>query len=105
MSTTLPIGKSTVSEKMLLLPHVASKLESEQAKLRQAALKLAKPSESREKGADIVLCQCGHLEEEGGEMVRSCHRKKLCFPAHKTPDWLFLLRHMAAFPLLRLHRP
>lgn len=57
---------------MLLLPQVAKKLDSDHAKLRQAALKLAKPIGSREKDADVVLCQCGHLEEEGGEMV--CRR-------------------------------
>lgn len=58
------------SVKMTLLPAVVRELEGEQAKLRQIALKLAKPSELRVKGADIVLCQCGHLEEEGGAMVR-----------------------------------
>lgn len=65
--------KVTASVKMLLLSQVAKKLENERTKLRKDALKLAKPAGAREKGADTVLCQCGHLEEEGGEMVCQKH--------------------------------
>lgn len=80
IAKTLATGKTDVSEKMLLLPEVASELKKDQAKLRQTALKLAKPTGSREKGADIVLCQCGHLEEEGGEMVQCRRKVKSLYP-------------------------
>lgn len=64
-----PMTKPPVKTAKPALPRSISKdLEISKSTLRQSAGKLAKAGKGKNK-AHLILCQCGHLEEEG-DMVR-----------------------------------
>ncbi|KAK4545923.1 hypothetical protein LTR36_002487 [Oleoguttula mirabilis] len=62
----LPIAEPTVRDKPALSPTKASELERDQRRLRQHAHDLAKRKGRKTKNGEVVLCQCGYMEEEDG---------------------------------------
>jgi len=56
----------TALAKPILSPTKARHLDHEKARLRRAALDRVKKGGGKVKKADVVLCQCGHDEEEDG---------------------------------------
>ncbi|KAK5131638.1 hypothetical protein LTR08_000765 [Meristemomyces frigidus] len=62
-------AEPTVSDKAVLSPTKIIELQRNMQKLHHHARELAKQASRKpKKGEDIVLCQCGHSEEEG-EMI------------------------------------
>ncbi|KAI5361915.1 Putative HORMA domain, Zinc finger, FYVE/PHD-type, Zinc finger, RING/FYVE/PHD-type [Septoria linicola] len=59
-----PLIRASASVKLLLLPEVLGRLKERKSELRLKALKLAGVTVAKAKKIDVVLCQCGHAEEE-----------------------------------------
>lgn len=62
---TQAIHQPTAPVQLTLLPNIARRLQTDKAKLEKNAVKAAGVTKASAKNADIVLCQCGHQEEEG----------------------------------------
>lgn len=68
------IGKRVISSskpcKPLLSQSVVKRLEDGKETLRKTAHELAKPAVRESKKPELILCQCGHTNEEGSMVLR-----------------------------------
>lgn len=91
-------GSPVRGTKPMLSQSVAKFLEKAKPSLHQAARKLAK-APSTKSTSDIVLCQCGHDEDEG-DMVSNTKVFGQYLVTNFTSGQLLVLWYLAASPLL-----
>ena len=87
----------------MLSQSVVKSLELAKSKLRDTAHQLANAGSKDQETSDIILCQCGHAQDEG-DMVSWAYIVVLLFPINICTGKLCFLWDLATSTLLWLRQ-